>query len=127
MTNAEGVVVTFSAARKSGQTTRLSDACHALAAPGENFVRVSLMANIPDQPIMGRVEHVMQCNRKLNRAEASRQMATRFADGLNQKTTEFIRQFRQLVDRQPTQICRRVDGVEEWEVLTLGHSLLKNI
>lgn len=66
---AEGVVFAFVAARKARQAAQLAQAAHALAPPGQDFVRIGLMAHVPDQPVVGRVENVMQRHSQLDRAQ----------------------------------------------------------
>ena len=44
----------------------------AVAAAGEDLVRIGLMADVPDQPVVRRVEHVVQGDRQFDHAEARR-------------------------------------------------------
>ena len=47
---------------------------HALAPAGEDLVRIGLMADIPDQLVVGRVEDIVQRHGQLDHAEAGAQM-----------------------------------------------------
>ena len=40
-----------------------------VAPPGQNLVRVSLMADVPDQPVVRRVEGVVHRHGQLDRAQ----------------------------------------------------------
>jgi hypothetical protein len=48
---------------------------HALAAAGQDLVGVGLVADVPDQPVVRRVEDVMQGDGQFDRAEVGRQVA----------------------------------------------------
>ena len=75
MRGAEGVVLALVAARKAGDAAELAQRGHALAPAGQDLVRIGLVAHVPDQPVVRRVEDVMQRDRELDRAEVRRQMA----------------------------------------------------
>ena len=52
---------------------------HRLAPAGQHLVAVGLVADVPDQAVVRRVEHVMQRDRELDRAEVGREMAAGLA------------------------------------------------
>ena len=62
------------------QTILLADALHPFPAPGQDLVRVGLMADIPDQTIKRSLVDVVQCDRQLDDAEAGGQVAAAAAD-----------------------------------------------
>ena len=66
--NAEGVVRAFTAPWEGGQTVLLPQRAHLLAAPGQNLVRVSLMAHIPDDPVFGCLIDIVQGHGQFNYA-----------------------------------------------------------
>ena len=53
---AEEVILRFIAAQKTGNAAVLFDGGKAIPASGEHFVRVALMAHVPDDFVMGNVE-----------------------------------------------------------------------
>src|SRR5260221_17015 len=59
MRGAEGVVLRLAAPRKARDAVDHAQACHLLAPAGEDLVRVGLVANIPDDAVLGRLEHVV--------------------------------------------------------------------
>ena len=77
MADAEGVVVTFAALGEARDAAMRAQAGHTFAASGKNLVGVGLMADVPDQPVMRRIEDVMQGNRQFDRAEVGGQMPAR--------------------------------------------------
>ncbi len=109
---AEGVVLAFATARESRDAVKLAQRVHALAAAGENLVRVSLMTDVPDDPVLWRIEDVMQGDRQFDRAQVGRQMAAGLRHRLDDEFAQFIGQRLELRPRQLAQICRTVDCVE---------------
>ena len=82
MPHTKSVVFAFVTARETTQTAQLAQGLHALAPPGENFVGVRLVSNVPDDAILRRVEYVMQSNRQLHRSQVGAQMAAGCGDAL---------------------------------------------
>ena len=66
MGGAKVVVLTFSALGEAAQATQLAQRVHAFTPTGQDFVRVSLMAYIPDHPVMRGVEYIVQGHGELN-------------------------------------------------------------
>ena len=113
MAYAERVVFRLAAFRKTGQTAVLTHGVHLIFAAGEDFVRIALVADIPDQMVFGRVVHIMQRHRQLDRAQVTGEMAARLTDGIQQKFAQFGGDLRQLFFLQTAQILRRIDNIEQ--------------
>ena len=77
---AERVVFALGALGEAGEPAALAERTDAVAAAGQDLVRVGLMADVPDQAIARRIEDVMQRDRQLHRTEVGRQMAAGPAD-----------------------------------------------
>ena len=81
MRGAEGVVLALVAAREAGDAAELAQRRHALAPAGQHLVRIGLVAHVPDEAVVRRVEDVVQRDRQLDRAEVAttggRRSATR--------------------------------------------------
>ena len=56
MGRAEGVVFALGAFGEAAEAAALAQSADAVAAPGQDLVRIALMADIPDQLVMRRVE-----------------------------------------------------------------------
>src|SRR3546814_2625356 len=69
MADAEAVVFAFGAQAERRKTAESADRFELGAAPSEDFVWVSLMADIPDDAVVRRVETHMQRQRQLDGAE----------------------------------------------------------
>ena len=54
------------------------------------------MANIPDDPIMGRLKHMVQSDGQFDNAEAGAEVAAGHRDGVQHLVAQFPGQFRQL-------------------------------
>ena len=77
MSRAKGIILTLRAFGKAGEPAGLPQGPNAIFAAGENFMRISLMTHIPNQPIMGRIEDVMQNGRQFDNTQASTKVAAR--------------------------------------------------
>ena len=92
MRGAEGVVLALVAAREAARCRRAGAACAMpLAAAGEDLVRIGLVADVPDDAVVRRVEDVVQRDRQLDRAEVRRQVAAGLARPTLQRRTRAAR------------------------------------
>ena len=76
MARAECVVFRFIAPQESADAAILLDRRQKISSAGQNLVRVSLMAHIPHQPVVRRIERVMQSDREFHGAERRAGVAT---------------------------------------------------
>ena len=123
MRGAKRVVVAFSALREAAQAAHLAQAGHAVTPSGQDFVRVGLVAHVPDDAVVGRVVDIVQCNSQLDRAEIGAEVAAGLGHTVQQKTAQLVSQVPQLVAGQLAQVRRIVNAVQQ-RVLKLGHMLL---
>ncbi len=80
MGGAERVVFAFGALGETGQPAALADGADAVAAAGEDLVRIGLVADVPDQLVARGVEDVVQRDGQLDHAEAGAEMAAGLGD-----------------------------------------------
>lgn len=97
MRGAEGVVGRLRALREAREAVVLSQRGHALAAPRQDLVGVGLMADVPDDAVLGRVERRVNRDGELRRAKRARKMAARLRDGLDHERAELLSELRELV------------------------------
>ena len=83
---------------------------HAVTPAGEDFVRVGLVAHVPDQAVFGGVENIMQGHCELHRAQVGAQMSAGARDALQQVSAQFVSHALELVARHQAQVGRAVDG-----------------
>ena len=94
MRSAERVVFAFGALGEAGQPALLAQRAHAVAAAGQDLVRIGLVADVPDQTVVRRVEDVVQRDSQLDDAEPGAKMAAGVGDGVDQLSAQLIRQLR---------------------------------
>jgi hypothetical protein len=66
MGGAERIVFALRPLGETGQAAALAQRADAVAAAGEDFVRISLVPDVLDQPITRRIEDIMQRHRQLD-------------------------------------------------------------
>ena len=112
MRRAERVVAAFRSPREAGQAARLTQGADAVAAAGEDFVGIGLVADIPDHPVARGVEHIMQGHRKLDHAKAGAKMAARDGHRVDGLPPEFVGDLPQVRFGQRPQVGGRRDAVK---------------
>ena len=69
MTHAERVVGTFAAFGETRDAAMTAQPGHPGTAAGEYLVRIGLVSDVPDEPVIRRIEYVVQGDAQLDRAE----------------------------------------------------------
>ena len=64
----ERVIFTLAALGETGKPATSSQRADTVTASGEYLVRIALMAHIPDQPVFGRIEYIMDCRGQFDHA-----------------------------------------------------------
>jgi hypothetical protein len=62
---------------------QLTQRGHLLAATGQDLVRIGLVAHVPDHAVIRGVEHIVQRDGELHRAQVGRQVAAGLADAVD--------------------------------------------
>ena len=75
MRRAERIVFALAALGEAGQAAFLAKRADAVAAAGQDLVRIGLVADVPDQPIFRRVEDVVQGDGQFDDAQPGAEMA----------------------------------------------------
>jgi hypothetical protein len=75
-------------------------------------MRIGLMANVPDQPVLGRVEDPVQSNRQLDNAKTGAKMPTRHGNRVNHFGPQLVGELRKIALRQLTKIVWRPNAIE---------------
>ena len=70
MARAEGIVLAFRALGEAGEAATGAQRADAVAAAGQDLVRIALVADVPDQAVGRRVVEVVQGDGQLDDAEA---------------------------------------------------------
>jgi hypothetical protein len=100
------VVLAFFDTRKGRDTVLLAQGVELVATPGENLVRIGLVADVPHDFVFGRIEHVVQRDADFHGAERPAEVSAVAGDGIDDEMTEFGCHFGQLAHVEPLQIRR---------------------
>ena len=107
------VVLALVTARETAQAAELAQRAHAVAAAGEDLVRIGLVADVPDDAVFRRVVDVMQRYRQLDGTEVGAEVSSGLGDAVQQECPQLVGQGLQLLARQMAQVFRGVDAVEQ--------------
>ncbi len=109
MAGRESVVFALERGRKTAQAVQGPDRGETVAPSGQDFVRIGLMADIPDDAVVGCVENVMQGYGQFHDAERGTQMAGMVGHDLNDVGAQFLCQRGERIGGQFTQVFRPPD------------------
>ena len=96
MARAKRVIHALAAFGKTRQAAALANAAHAVAPLGQYFMRIGLMADIPNDTVIGCVEHIMQSHGQFDHTETGAQMTAGFRHGVNHIGAHIIGQLTQI-------------------------------
>ena len=113
MPGAERVVLAFGAAGEAREPVLLAQGADAVAAAGQHLVRIGLVANVPDQPVIGSIEHGMERHRQFDHAEPGAEMPAGHRNGVDDFGAQFAGKLAQVVARQRLEVRRGGDLVEQ--------------
>ncbi len=113
MPGAEHVEAALRAPQESARSVFLADSRERLAAARQHLVSVRLMSDVPDQPIRGRIEHVVQRDGEFDGAEAAGEMSAARRATRNQLVAQRRRRFRQRLAGQTPKVSRFANRVEQ--------------
>lgn len=110
---AEGVVLALGPLGEAGQAATLAERADAVATTGQDLVRVDLMPDVPDDDVLGGLEHVVQGDGELDHAQARTQVAAGRGDGVNGFGAQLVGELSQLGQREAARVGGRVDGIQK--------------
>ena len=123
MRRAERIVFALAALGEARKPAALPDRADTVAPAGEDLVGIGLMANVPDQPVIGCVEHVVDRHGQFDHAKARAEVPARLADGRDHFRAQFIGQLSQLGGIELAKFVGRTDIVEKRCGRIGGHAL----
>ena len=88
VTGNKGIMLAFVGVRETGNAIQLPQLGKALAAAGQQFVGIALMAYIKHDLVRGRGQHPVQSHRQLHSTEVGCQMAACLGYIIQQKFTD---------------------------------------
>ena len=120
MGGAERVVFALGALGEAGQAAALAQRADAVAPAGEDLVRIGLVADVPDQAVVGRIEDIMQCHRQFDDAQSGTEMSARNRDRIDRFLAQFIGHLPQAAGLETSKLLRRMDLIEQGGLGRLG-------
>ena len=121
MRRAERVVLALAALGEAAEPPALPQGADPVAPPGQDLVRIALVPDVPDQPVVGRVEHIMDRGGQLDHAEPRAQMPAGHADRADRFGAQFVGQLPQLFGLQLAEVGGGIDRVEQRSIGAFGH------
>jgi hypothetical protein len=85
-----------------------------LATTRQNFVAICLMANIPDEFIIGRVKHVMKGDGQFNYPQTSPKVPAEDRHIIDNELAKLIGKLEQTGFIEFAKVVGRVDGGQQW-------------
>ena len=120
---AKRVVFALGALGEAADTPALADGAHPVAATGHDLVRIGLVADVPDQFVVGRVENIVDGHGQFDHAKPRAEMAAGHRDGGDHLFANLVRQLLELALVELANVCRVLDLVEQRSHGTISHSL----
>src|SRR6266851_3278197 len=107
------VVLGFFARRIAGQAARLTKSGEVSRAPRDDLVDVRLMPGVPDDRVLGAVEHTVEGECQLDDPEVWREMAAGPGRLFDEKVADLGGELRELRLVEAAEVRWRVDRLEE--------------
>ncbi len=92
----------------------LADAAEVGATPGQDLVRIGLVADVPEDLVPGRVEHAVQRHRQLAGAEVGAEVAADLADRVDDQLAHLLGQALELLVGEIVEVVGPVDRVQQF-------------
>ena len=112
MRRAEGVIFALRALRKAVETSGLADGPDSVAPARQDLVGIGLVADVPNEAVLGRVEDVVQRDRELDDAQPGTEMSPGVGHGVDRLLPEFARELFQLVERHIAHVQRELYAIQ---------------
>ena len=113
MRRAERVVLALRTAGEARQAATRAQRANPVTPPGQDFVRIRLMPDIPDHPVVRRVEHRVERDGQLHHPERGAEMAAGDRYRVDRLRAQFVSQLPQLLHREVAQIGRIANAIQQ--------------
>src|SRR5438445_5108283 len=104
MSGTECVILRFVTTKKSRQSAVFLDRMKLIASSGQYLVRVSLMADVPDELVARRIKNVVHRHRELDRSETCSCVASDPRAGVDNELANLVGNFLQILDTKLTKV-----------------------
>ena len=110
---AKAVAGAFGAGEEAGDSPPLADGLELVAPSGEDFVRVGLVSDIPDDSVARGLIGAVERDGELDRAEVGGEVSADAKDGVEDKGANVVGEFRQPRERQGAHIGGGFNSLEK--------------
>ena len=112
MAGAHDVVLGFEDRAERREPAVLADRPQRITPPGQDLVRVGLMADVPQDLVARRVQQAVDGHGKLARPQVGSEMPADLADRVDQLVADLLRDLLQLPDRERMQVLRLAYAIQ---------------
>ena len=109
MPSAHDVVLGLGDGAEGRKAAVLADRAQLVTAPGEDLVRVGLVADVPEDLVARRVEHAVDRDRQLAGAKVRAEVAADLADRVDDQLAHLLRDLLEVRVGQVVEVLRTVD------------------
>ena len=109
--------------QKPDRPPPMAQGADAVAPPGQDLVRIGLVADVPDELVVRRVEHFVQRDGELDHAKACAKMAAGHRDRVDGLLAKLGRELRQVMVVQGPQILGSAHPVKQRRWMFGAHTL----
>src|SRR6202040_4457898 len=106
------------------QSTAHAERADAVAPIGQDLMRVGLVADVPNQAVLGRVEDVVQRHRQFDYAEAGAEMAAGHGDSVDGLLAQLVRHLAKLARLELPYVVRGLGLVGQRGLGGNSHAML---
>ena len=112
MPGREGIVGALGGTGKPRKSFVTTQSVKPIAAPGDQFVRICLVTDIPDDPVLWRIENIVKSDGQFHRPETGSQVATGDSDHIHDDLTNFFSQLIEFSTGKLFNVCWKIDAIE---------------
>jgi hypothetical protein len=121
MRGAERIVLALAPPGEAAEAPALPKGADAVAPAGDDLVRIGLMADVPDQLVVRRVEHIVKRHGELDDAECRAEMSAGDRHRRDRLLAQLVGELRELVLGEPSQVGGHAHRVEQRSYRTVTH------
>ena len=120
MRRAKGVVFALRPLGETGEAVALAQGADPIAPTGQDLVWIGLVADVPDQHVLRRLEDVVQRHRQLDDAEPGAEMAAGNRDRVDGLIAKLVGELAEILGVEFAKIARKHHLIEK-RGLAVGH------
>mmetsp|Transcript_32147 Transcript_32147/g.73961 ORF Transcript_32147/g.73961 Transcript_32147/m.73961 type:complete len:204 (-) Transcript_32147:163-774(-) len=113
MSRAERIELRLPPFAETADAVRLTQRGKPLATARQNLMRITLVRHVPNDLILGHVEHVVQRHRQFDHSQTGAQVTARLRHVFQHFPAQLVRQLFQLAQVQALHVGRKFYGIED--------------